>query len=115
MTPCYPLPPFTTLSHPTPTWHAAGTVMANQTLPTATPALTHIAFPCARTRSLKNLSRNDIVEVRSLNNPPAGVKLVMEAACIMFDEKPKLKEDPTKMGARVRAVKPGGRCLRTHV
>lgn len=42
--------------------------------------------------------RNDIVEVKSLQNPPAGVKLVMETACIMFDEKPKMKEDPTKMG-----------------
>lgn len=49
--------------------------------------------------SLKNLSRNDVVEVRSLTNPPAGVKLVMEAACIMFDVQPKLKDDPTKMGA----------------
>lgn len=42
--------------------------------------------------------RNDIVEVKSLQNPPAGVKLVMETACIMFDEKPKMKEDPAKMG-----------------
>lgn len=49
--------------------------------------------------SLKNLSRNDVVEVRSLQNPPAGVKMVMEATCIMFDEKPKMKDDPNKMGA----------------
>jgi len=42
--------------------------------------------------------RNDIVVVKSLQNPPAGVKLVMETACIMFDEKPKMKEDPAKMG-----------------
>lgn len=52
--------------------------------------------------SLKNLSKNDIVEVRSLQNPPAGVKLVMEAACIMFDEKPKMKDDPNKMGEQSR-------------
>lgn len=32
----------------------------------------------AATASLKNLSRNDVVEVKSLSNPPAGVKLVME-------------------------------------
>ena len=32
----------------------------------------------AATASLKNLSRNDIVEVKSLSNPPAGVKTVME-------------------------------------
>jgi dynein heavy chain len=44
--------------------------------------------------------RNDIVEVKSLQNPPAGVKMVMETACIMFDEKTKMKEDPTKMGER---------------
>lgn len=36
--------------------------------------------------------------MRSLQNPPSGVKLVMEAACIMFDEKPKMKDDPNKMG-----------------
>ncbi len=32
----------------------------------------------AATASLKNLSRNDVVEVKSLSNPPAGVKMVME-------------------------------------
>jgi dynein heavy chain len=54
-------------------------------------------LPC----SPPHTHRNDIVEVKSLQNPPAGVKLVMETACIMFDEKPKMKEDPTKMGAQV--------------
>ena len=34
----------------------------------------------AATASLKNLSRNDVVEVKSLSNPPAGVKLVMEVS-----------------------------------
>ena len=34
----------------------------------------------AATASLKNLSRNDIVEVKSLSNPPAGVKTVMEVS-----------------------------------
>lgn len=48
--------------------------------------------------SLKNLSRNDVVEVKALQNPPQGVKLVMEAACIMFDEKPKMVDDPSKVG-----------------
>ncbi|KAK9803422.1 hypothetical protein WJX72_010826 [[Myrmecia] bisecta] len=55
----------------------------------------------AATASLKNLSRNDVVEVKSLSNPPAGVKLVMEATCIMFDEKPKMVDDPNKMGKKV--------------
>ena len=31
----------------------------------------------------------------------AGVKLVMEATCIMFDEKPKMVDDPNKMGKKV--------------
>jgi hypothetical protein len=65
---------------------------AQRDLDAALPALD------AAVASLKNLSRNDVVEVRSLQNPPAGVKLVMEATCIMFDEKPKMKDDPNKMG-----------------
>ncbi len=39
-----------------------------------------------------------MVEVKALQNPPAGVKTVMEAACIMFDEKPIMKADPNKPG-----------------
>lgn len=53
----------------------------------------------AAVASLKNLSRNDVVEVKSLANPPMGVRLVMEATCIMFDEKPKMVADPNKIGA----------------
>jgi dynein heavy chain len=65
---------------------------AQKDLDAALPALD------AAVASLKNLSRNDVVEVKSLSNPPAGVKLVMEVTCIMFDEKPKMKDDPNKMG-----------------
>jgi dynein heavy chain len=65
---------------------------AQRELDAALPALD------AALASLKNLSKNDIVEVRSLQNPPMGVKKVMEAACIMFDEKPKMKDDPDNMG-----------------
>lgn len=54
------------------------------------------------TQSLKSLSKGDIVEVKSMGNPPAGVKLVMEATCIMFEEKPKMKEDPNNLGKKVR-------------
>ncbi|KAF6265909.1 dynein heavy chain 2 [Scenedesmus sp. NREL 46B-D3] len=68
---------------------------AQRDLDAALPALD------AAVASLKNLSRNDVVEVRSLQNPPAGVKLVMEATCIMFDEKPKMKDDPNKMGKKI--------------
>ncbi len=33
-----------------------------------------------------------------------GVKLVMEATCIMFDEKPKMVDDPNKIGKKVHAM-----------
>ena len=51
--------------------------------------------------SLKNLSRDQVVIVKSLANPPAGVKLVMEATCIMFEEKPKMVADPNKPGKKI--------------
>jgi len=54
--------------------------------------------------SLKNLTRNDIVEVKALKNPPAGVKLVMEGCAIMFGQKPKMVKDESpgaKPGAKV--------------
>ena len=35
----------------------------------------------------------------------AGVKLVMEAACIMFDEKPVMVNDPTRLGKKVSDAK----------
>ena len=66
---------------------------AQRDLDAALPALD------AAVSSLKNLSRNDIVEVRSMQNPPNGVKIVTEAVCIMFDAKPVLKDDPSRMGA----------------
>ena len=31
----------------------------------------------------------------------SGVKLVMEATCIMFDEKPKMVDDPNKLGKKI--------------
>lgn len=65
---------------------------AQRELDAALPALD------AAVASLKNLSKNDIVEVKSLQNPPDGVKIVMKAACIMFGEKPKMKDDPDNMG-----------------
>ncbi|MEW5298366.1 MAG: hypothetical protein WDW36_001498 [Sanguina aurantia] len=55
----------------------------------------------AAVASLKSLSRNDIVEIKALQNPPAGVKLVMEATCIMFDEKPRMRDDPARLGKKL--------------
>ncbi|KAK3096562.1 hypothetical protein FSP39_001310 [Pinctada imbricata] len=39
--------------------------------------------------SLKSLNKNDVVEVRAMSRPPGGVKMVMEAVCVMKEVKPK--------------------------
>lgn len=39
--------------------------------------------------SLKSLNKNDVVEVRALQRPPDGVRLVIEAVSIMKGVKPK--------------------------
>ncbi|KXS21750.1 hypothetical protein M427DRAFT_107149 [Gonapodya prolifera JEL478] len=54
----------------------------------------------AALESLNSLSKNDIVEVRSMQRPPEGVKLVMEAVCIMKGIKPK-RIDGDKPGKKV--------------
>ena len=43
----------------------------------------------AAVESLKSLNKSDVVEVRALQQPPVGVKLVIEAVCIMKEVKPK--------------------------
>lgn len=50
--------------------------------------------------SLKSLNKNDVVEVRALQRPPHGVRLVIEAVCIMKEVKPK-KVAGEKMGQKV--------------
>ncbi|KAG0617480.1 hypothetical protein M758_5G192300 [Ceratodon purpureus] len=62
-----------------------------------------VALPAldAALKSLKLLTRNDIVEVKALKNPPQGVKMVMEATCIMFGLPPKMINDPNKMGKKI--------------
>ncbi|XP_036594745.1 dynein heavy chain 1, axonemal [Trichosurus vulpecula] len=49
--------------------------------------------------SLRNLNKNDVTEVRAMQRPPPGVKLVIEAVCIMKGIKPK----------RVPGEKPGSK------
>ncbi len=39
--------------------------------------------------SLKSLNKNDVVEVRAMMRPPDGVRMVIEAVCIMKGIKPK--------------------------
>jgi dynein heavy chain len=45
-------------------------------------------------KALKTLSKGDIVEVKSMKKPPGGVKLTMEAVCIMMGVKPKMVPNP---------------------
>ena len=44
----------------------------------------------------------DITIVKSMKTPPANVKLVMAAVCVMKDIKPDRINDPDKPGAKVR-------------
>ena len=69
---------------------------AQRDLDEALPALDQ-AVAC-----LNKLKKSDLDEVKSLKTPPAGVKLTMEAACIMFGVKPLLKNDPDKIGAKIK-------------
>lgn len=50
--------------------------------------------------SLKSLNKNDVTEVRAMQRPPQGVKLVIEAVCIMKGIKPK-KVPGEKPGTKV--------------
>lgn len=43
----------------------------------------------AAVASVKSLNKNDITEIKVMQKPPAGVRLVMEAVCIMQSVKPK--------------------------
>lgn len=43
----------------------------------------------------------DVTIVKSMKNPPSGVKLVMEAVCVMKDIKPDKITDPAGSGKKV--------------
>ena len=49
----------------------------------------------------------DITIVKAMNNPPAGVKLVMSAVCIMKDIKPERINDPAGTGQKVSTCTKG--------
>ncbi|KAM9856968.1 dynein axonemal heavy chain 1 [Aulostomus maculatus] len=51
--------------------------------------------------SLKSLNKNDVTEVRAMQRPPPGVKLVIEAVCIMKGIKPKKVAGP-KPGTKIK-------------
>ncbi|KAH9113497.1 hypothetical protein AeMF1_012304 [Aphanomyces euteiches] len=56
----------------------------------------------AATQCLNKLKKSDIDEVKAMKNPPHGVRLTMEAACIIFGIKPTLKTDPDKPGQKIK-------------
>lgn len=51
--------------------------------------------------ALDTLKPADITIVRSMQNPPAGVKLVMEAICVMKEMKPEKINDPAGTGKKI--------------
>ena len=55
--------------------------------------------------SLKSLNKGDVVEVRALQRPPLGVKLVIEAVCIMKEVKPKKVWKLLKSPLKITTVK----------
>ncbi|KAJ8301425.1 hypothetical protein KUTeg_020412 [Tegillarca granosa] len=56
-----------------------------------------LAMPAlnAALTALDTLKQNDISIVKAMTNPPSGVRLVMEAVCIMKGIKPEKKTDPS--------------------
>ncbi|XP_050716714.1 dynein axonemal heavy chain 3-like isoform X3 [Eriocheir sinensis] len=55
----------------------------------------------AATDALNTLKQDDIRVVKAMKNPPSGVKLVMEAVCVMLDLKPERKPDASGSGKMV--------------
>ncbi|KAJ3227682.1 Dynein heavy chain 7, axonemal [Clydaea vesicula] len=55
----------------------------------------------AAVSALDTLKANDITVMKSMKSPPAGVKLVMEAICIMKDIKPVKIPDPAGSGKKI--------------
>ncbi|XP_033109939.1 dynein heavy chain 3, axonemal-like isoform X2 [Anneissia japonica] len=55
----------------------------------------------ASIQALNTLKPSDITMVKSMKNPPYGVKLVMESICIMKGIKPERKPDPSGSGKMI--------------
>lgn len=51
--------------------------------------------------ALDTLKPSDIAIVKSMKNPPAGVKLVMAAVCVMKNVPPDKIADPSGSGKKV--------------
>ena len=68
---------------------------AQRDLDEALPAL-EVAVQC-----LKKLKLSHLQEVKAFANPPAGVRLTLEAMSVMFDVKPVMKNDPNAPGKKM--------------
>ena len=55
----------------------------------------------AALKALKTLTQNDITIVKSMKNPPAPVKLTMEAVCVLKGIKPEKIPDPGGSGKKI--------------
>ncbi|KAF2360955.1 Dynein heavy chain AAA module D4 [Trinorchestia longiramus] len=53
------------------------------------------------TVALNTIKQDDIVFIKAMKNPPSGVKLVMEAICVLLGEKPDRIPDPLGTGKMV--------------
>ena len=51
--------------------------------------------------ALNTLKKSDIDEVKSMKMPPVGVKLTMAAICVMKGIKPKMVDDPDRLGKKM--------------
>ena len=51
--------------------------------------------------ALNTLKPSDITIVKTMKQPPSGVKLVMAAVCVMRDIKPDKVNDPAGTGQKV--------------
>lgn len=61
--------------------------------------------------ALNTLTPADITIVRTMNNPPIGVKIVMEAVCILKDIKPEKVPNPSGVGTIETYWKPSQKLL----
>ncbi|KAF2359916.1 Dynein heavy chain AAA module D4 [Trinorchestia longiramus] len=55
----------------------------------------------AATLALNTLRQEDVRVVKAMKNPPFGVKLVLEAVCVMLNVKPERVPDPDGSGKRL--------------
>lgn len=58
-------------------------------------------FVVSKVELFVSLQPSDVTIVKSMKNPPSGVKLVMSAVCVMKDIKPDKIADPAGTGKKV--------------